>query len=157
MRKSIGNRFWDRVDVCGEDECWEWKGYRNENGYGKMLAFGEQMAHRVSWIINSGEIPEGIKVLHKCDNPPCVNPEHLFLGTLGDNNKDRHRKGRTVVPDNKGSNHGMSKLKESDVVEILRLHQQGLSNMDIVRKFNKVHKATVYDVIFRRTWSHVQA
>lgn len=77
--------------------CWEWKGATSVDGYGKFKSFGEQLAHRVSWVLHRGNIPDGKCVLHKCDNPPCVNPEHLFIGTKDDNNKDRALKGRTII------------------------------------------------------------
>jgi hypothetical protein len=77
--------------------CWEWQKAITPDGYGKFKSFNEQLAHRVSWRLHRGDIGKNLCVLHKCDNPPCVNPEHLFLGTLSENNKDRTFKGRTVI------------------------------------------------------------
>jgi HNH endonuclease len=75
--------------------CLIWGGYKNPKGYGRRRYRGRfWMAHRVAWVEAHGEIPEGMYVLHHCDNPPCINIEHLFLGTLADNNHDRDRKGR---------------------------------------------------------------
>lgn len=93
-------RFWEKVDKRTEDECWEWKGSVNHStGYG---AFGFNSkntgAHRVSWIIANGEIPNGMCVMHKCDNRICVNPKHLSLGTQDDNAKDRNLKNRSWPP-----------------------------------------------------------
>ncbi len=90
-------QLFDRnVDRC--DGCWEWRGYRNPKGYGFTRPGGRGvkgvLAHRLSWELHRGEIPEGMQVLHRCDNPPCVNPEHLFLGTNLDNIRDRVAKGR---------------------------------------------------------------
>lgn len=91
-------RFWDKVNMGGSIDypyCREWNAFRNKQGYGQFR-FQDRMqkAHRVSWILNKGEIPEELCVLHHCDNPPCVNPDHLWLGTDADNVADRDEKGR---------------------------------------------------------------
>ncbi len=84
-------RFWDKVDKS--DDCWEWQGYCLK-GHGRFLYDGYvQYAHRVSWQINVGEIPEGMCVLHKCNNKPCVNPDHLYIGDYQDNAIDRSKDG----------------------------------------------------------------
>lgn len=88
-------RFWAKVAKLGVCSCWEWTGWRKETGYGRVRIDGRILyAHRVSWILANGPIPDDLRVLHRCDNPPCVNPDHLFLGTQGDNNADRDAKGR---------------------------------------------------------------
>lgn len=92
------DRFWDLVDKQDEEGCWLWKGsiYDTGMGYGVLSYQSKHLqAHRVSYELEYGEIPVGLCVLHKCDNPPCVRPDHLFLGTRKDNAEDRHRKGRT--------------------------------------------------------------
>ena len=87
-------RFWVKVDKSGD--CWEWIAFRLKSGYGRFWYKGApHQAHRVSWMLhNLSEIPKGQCVLHRCDNPPCVNPDHLFLGTDADNVRDRDQKGR---------------------------------------------------------------
>lgn len=95
----VEERFWSKVATKGPDDCWEWGAGIGANGYGKFRLSDprrEAGAHRMAWALAKGaEVPEGLCVLHKCDNPPCCNPAHLFLGTKGDNNRDRAEKGRT--------------------------------------------------------------
>jgi len=88
-------RFWQKVEVIPGHECWEWSAYRMPNGYGKFkFNDKEGLAHRASWEIHFGPIPEGLFVCHHCDNPGCVRPDHLFLGTPQDNVDDMYAKGR---------------------------------------------------------------
>jgi len=102
---SRTDRFWAKVNKNGPTPehalgpCWVWTGARSQFGYGNLTTNGKQEnAHRVSWEIHFGPIPDGIRVLHACDNPPCVRPFHLFLGTQKDNNRDREAKGRGNHP-----------------------------------------------------------
>jgi hypothetical protein len=98
MNRSLAERFWEKVDRSGE--CWTWTASKIGRGYGQIgiTRSRSDRAHRVSWRLAHGEIPNGLCVLHRCDNPSCVNPAHLFLGTKGDNAADRQKKGRTVAP-----------------------------------------------------------
>jgi hypothetical protein len=109
-------RFWDKVRVSDEpDSCWNWKGCKDRDGYGKVrinkLYF---RSHRLSYLIHNGDLPEQLEVMHSCDNPSCVNPSHLSVGTPKDNATDRINRGRT----SKGENHPMHKLTQSQVDEI---------------------------------------
>lgn len=93
--KNTEKTFWSRVIVKNTDECWEWQGYKVQGGYGLFgINYRQILTHRYSWELHFGEIPEGLWVLHKCDNPACVNPEHLFTGTSEDNINDKMIKGR---------------------------------------------------------------
>jgi hypothetical protein len=91
--RSVEDRFWEKADTSGE--CWEWTAGKFNTGYGQFSVDGApQLAHRFSYEMHYGKISDGLHVLHTCDNPPCVNPEHLWLGTQADNNEDRDKKGR---------------------------------------------------------------
>ena len=95
------NRFWENIDKGNSDECWLWNKSVDETGYGKLFILNPETmknqgldAHRFSYLIHNGTIPENLCVLHSCDYRRCCNPEHLWLGTKGDNNKDMYAKGR---------------------------------------------------------------
>jgi len=100
MREVI-ERFWDKVGGEGPNNCWEWNGARSKNGYGRFWinGAGVHYAHRISYIMCSGPIPDGGLVLHRCDNPPCVNPEHLYLGNHSENALDvgKHKRESLLV------------------------------------------------------------
>ena len=96
MRRTLEERFWVKVDRRGDDECWPWLKSQVNGGYGQFrVAGGEspKRASRVAWQLTHGD-PGALSVLHSCDNPPCCNPAHLFLGTTADNNADKIQKGR---------------------------------------------------------------
>lgn len=93
-------QFWSKVRKSSPEECWIWTAAKDPRGYGRVTAtrlpFKIQLAHRMSWYLSNGPIPEGKCILHKCDNPPCVNPSHLFLGTRVENIYDAAKKGRLI-------------------------------------------------------------
>ncbi len=133
-RRKRGQRFWapatDRfsaaVTKLDAKSCWPWRGGKNGDGYGAIKVNGVEMkAHRYAWILANGPIPDGLHVLHSCDNPPCCNPSHLFLGTIADNNRDRHAKGRSKNIFPKGSEHPRFKVSPEKAEEMLLLHQEG--------------------------------
>lgn len=92
-KKTTSELFWGWVDKSGD--CWIWMGYRDRKGYGQVRVNGKTFySHRMAWILSVGYIPKGMCVLHHCDNPKCVNPNHLFIGTHADNMHDMIKKGR---------------------------------------------------------------
>jgi len=150
---SIKCKILNRHEKIGE--CWEWKGKINLSGYGcfQQLINGKKkdmLSHRESYKIFKGEIPLGLYVCHHCDNPSCCNPDHLFLGTHSDNMQDMLRKGRQNYP--KRSISGMAKLNENDVLEIRKLKNMGLSQMEISKKYG-ISQGHVSCIINRKYWS----
>lgn len=156
-RRPARERFWNLV-IKGPD-CWEWSGCRHPRGYG-LFSFepgSRQLAHRVVWQLINGMIPPSLCVLHRCDNPPCVRPEHLFLGTQCDNMKDMAAKGRSSkAPRACGSRSGMAVLNEGKVRNMRFEYRRGaVSYAKIARKF-MVSKKTARSAIIGETWRHVQ-
>ena len=139
-------RFWNHVQKT--ESCWPWIGARHRNGYGAMNYSGRIMrVHRISWLINNGAIPEGKQILHTCDNPLCVNPDHLFVGTNSDNMADKVRKGRQA----KGENQGSSKLQENSVREIRQKYQQGISQRELAKQYN-VSTPAISQIVTKKCW-----
>jgi hypothetical protein len=133
--------------------CWDWVGYRDPNGYGRIDVDDRPMlAHRLAYLVHYGSIPGGKNVLHKCDNPQCVNPEHLFLGTQADNVRDMHEKGRARKRALRGPEHGMAKLNEKKV-RAIRAWQGPLK--DIAAQYG-ITATTACDVRKRKTWKHIE-
>lgn len=129
-------RFWSKVDQSGgPDACWNWTAFRDRDGYGRFQISKKvgRTSHRVAWEMENGPIPDGLCVLHKCDNPACVNVSHLFLGTRLDNNKDRHRKGRNGPRVRKYGDDNPSR-KHPENLPRGEGHAHARINEDIVRK-----------------------
>ena len=139
--QRMAARFWAKVDKRGPDECWEWTGMRTVDGYGRIKFDRRRLvASRVLWEITHGENPGDKHVCHKCDNPPCCNPAHLFLGTPLDNVRDMLAKGRCKPP--RGEDHAHARLADSQVREIRELLAAGELHRVIAARFG-VHKSTI--------------
>lgn len=145
--------FWSRVAVAAPDECWLWKGtVRNAAKYGQIgVNAGYYGAHVVSYVLSHGDVPPGQCVLHTCDNPPCVNPKHLWLGTKGDNNSDRRNKGREG--NRVGERNGRAVLNATKVQEIRQLGKTE-NYARIAERFG-VCTVTVAKICQRKLWAHV--
>lgn len=136
-----------------ETGCWIWEKSIARKGYGIMWVQNEKNgAHRYSWELYHGPIPKGMFVLHKCDVPSCVNPDHLFLGTHQDNMDDMRSKGRERYV--KGEACHSAKLKESDVVQIRKLKKEGVSSIRLSELFNVIVDS-INNICSYRTWKHV--
>jgi hypothetical protein len=184
-RRTIEERFWSKVEKRSPDECWEWQAGTDRAGYG-LFRVGPLMrlAHRVAWELTNGPIPEGLCVLHRCDHPPCCNPNCLFLGTNADNSKDMVAKGRhqpfpvgdrnpsRLYPERlacgerhgsrthrervpRGERQGSAKLTELEVREIRRRFAAGgVTKERLARQFG-VSGATVGQIVRRKKWAYL--
>lgn len=150
-------RFEKKYAKSEPSECWEWNGALNARGYGFVqMNKKEILAHRLGWFFRYGPIPDGLCVLHHCDNRRCVNPSHLFLGTRTDNNADCTKKGRNgaFFKTHVGRLHPNAKLDDGKIQEIRRLFSDGVIRADLARRFG-VSKSNMTSIINGRTWAHV--
>lgn len=145
-------RFWNKVDTSGD--CWEWTAYRNKGGYGKFKLSGKaETAHRLAYMFYYGTFEEDMCILHKCDNPPCVNPYHLFLGTRADNVQDMIAKGRARAVS--GNNHGCRVVNSDEVREIREKYKKGTYTQRQLAEEYKIASQTVSAIINRIIWKEV--
>lgn len=156
VARPINDRIMECLDVRSDYECWEWVCGRHQQGYGIIqIDDKKKKAHRVVYEMIVGPIPPGMKLLHKCDNPPCCNPNHLFLGTQADNIRDCESKGRSIHKAINGSRNGMAKLNEEDIVTIRRLYADGaFSQYHIASNFG-VSQTIIHRVVTNKAWRHV--
>lgn len=136
-----------------ETGCWEYQGDRRRGGYGRVSSGGQALVvTRVAYEAWVGPIPEGHVVRHKCDNPPCINPEHLETGTVRDNARDMIERGRHSPP--RGELNGQAKLTEDAVREIRRLYEAGTSQRRISEQFD-ISLGLTHFIVHRKRWAHV--
>jgi hypothetical protein len=153
--KSFEVRFWEKVDVGGPDECWPWKAAKNKKGYGLIgrgrRGEGNIRSNRAAWELTHGEIPDGMLVCHICDNPPCCNPKHLFLGTPRQNHDDKVAKGNQV----RGVKTCTAKLTPDKVRNIRFMYATGgYTQKELARLFN-VTPQQVGRIVRRERWKHI--
>ena len=158
---ALEKRFWKKVEVGKENECWPWTSSKRPSGYGQFQV-GSRMdgtyrlvsAHRMAWELTHGSVPDGLWVLHCCDNRICVNPAHLFLGTHQDNMADMASKGRGRNNGSVGQNNNNAKLRENDIREIRSLAATGGTRVEIAKQFN-VTPQHISDVVLHKRWRHI--
>jgi len=158
MDEKTKARFWSKVNRGGPDECWEWQAYRitQRGGYGHIRwkvdgRWAMVRAHRVAWELTHG--PAGdLGVLHACDNPPCCNPAHLFLGTQQSNMRDKIRKGRHL----RGEQAPGARLTADDVRRIRRLYANGNISQRAIAERYAVGQGLISMIILRKRWAHIE-
>lgn len=155
--QPLTDRFWAKVDKQGPDDCWVWLACTDGAGYGRINQGGGQnkmvFAHRVSWKLHYGPIPEGMCVLHGCDVPGCVNPGHLFLGTRTDNMRDSISRGRNLPKGFcAGEQSPVARLTWTQVDEIRSRYAQGGITQKALGKEFGVHEETIGSIIRHDTW-----
>jgi hypothetical protein len=156
----LTDRFWSKVNKWGPTPshapglgaCWVWTAGAHEFGYGKIgrPGGGSEYAHRLSWVMHNGEIRGGLEVLHQCDNPRCVRPAHLFLGTKQDNLRDMRSKGRG----GSGESHGHTRLTLEQVRDLRSLYDSGVGPSELGRKFGCT-AGTACNIGKRKSWKYV--
>jgi len=147
---KVVRRFWKFTDRRGDNECWIWNGVVNWLGYGRLLVeYKSTQAHRISWAIHHGEIPDGLHVLHTCNNRQCVNPAHLFLGTQSENTAQAYHDGN--LHSMKGEAHPRAKLTNEKVIQI---RNSSDTAAQLAQQYG-VNKATIRDILSGRRWKHI--
>jgi len=152
-KQNISDRFNPLIDGTDSSVCWPFKGTLDNDGYGKFVLEPDCLAHRVAYRLFIGDIPDGKQVLHKCDNPACCNPRHLFLGTASDNMKDMWAKNRHPRPIGEKNNH--AKLTKSSVLTIRDMYASGKYHQKDLAKLYHVSQALISAIITRRNWTHI--
>ena len=154
----IKARFLSKIDIRGPDECWEWQASCHTSGYGrfKIASHVTMMANRVSLVLHTGEDRTDLMALHRCDNPPCCNPHHLYWGTHSDNMQDMHRRGRYPDRDQSGVNNGAAKIDERQLALIVTRLQEGWNNKQIAEDLPIGH-AMVSKIRLGHMWSEQTA
>lgn len=152
----LAERFWSKVSVDVVSGCWNWTASGNQKGYGHISIEGSRLtrAHHAAWLLAHFIIPDGMQVLHRCDNRRCVRPDHLFLGTHQDNMDDMIAKGRARNVPRPGSLNGFAKLNEMQVAEMRERHASGESIADLADVY-EVTESNVACILRGKTWRHV--
>jgi hypothetical protein len=157
QRASLERRFWICVRRNGKNGCWRWVGFIDRDGYGVLGAPARKnknlRAHRVAWLLHNGPVPPGLWVLHHCDNPPCCNPKHLWVGTPRENALDMIRKNRHGAP--KGAKHYAAKLTAAGVRDARKRFKQGETLTALAIEY-QVSTSTLGEAVHRYTWKSVK-
>jgi hypothetical protein len=155
---SLSKRFFSKIERT--DACWNWTGIKWQSGYGDFRTYKDNKsistsAHRYSWELHFGEIPEGMYVLHKCDNRGCVNPEHLFLGTQKENIQDMVNKGRAPINALRGTESPKAKLTADQVREIRKLYENPTYGFRKIAKMFGVSKHSISLIVKKESYKDV--
>jgi len=160
-RDTLENRLWAKVLVTDADECWPWLATKNNKGYGLLsidAKTGKKLAHRIVYTLTKGNIPDGLVVMHSCDNPSCCNPAHLSCGTQLDNMRDKlgksrgnNRWGGNPPPRFSGESHPKATVSE-ETVRAIRLSKK--SRKEIALEFS-ISEGLVKSIRSRQTWKHI--
>ena len=155
--KKLSERFWPKVSRSSRG-CWLWRGAKTRGGYGILALVNgvHTTAHRAAWLLFFGPIRPGIYVLHRCDNPACVNPSHLWVGTQKANIHDMMAKGRMGTYDKRGERNPSAKLTDADVRRARTMVASGLSIEGLV-KSSGVTKKTLRKAVTGKTFAHLEA
>lgn len=156
--KTIEQRFWEKADKKDLNSCWLWTASSTIGGYGRLRCKRNEKwivisAHRYSYELHFGSISNEIQVLHTCDTPACVNPDHLFLGTHLDNMTDKRNKKRGLSA--RGENHSSAKLTENEVIEIRKNYAVGIRQAELAKKYS-VAQTLISHIVTRGAWKHVK-
>jgi hypothetical protein len=151
--------FWEKVDRSGgKDACWIWTRYADTNGYGALKVWGKKVtAHRYSYELAYGQVPEGMEVCHRCNERLCVNPGHLYAGTRQQNVADMIAAGNSGLrppPPKQGSDHPSAVLTEAEVIDIYQRAWSGGSQIQIAQEYG-VSKHTISDIKHGKSWHHL--
>jgi HNH endonuclease len=150
----LAQRLWAKVDRHGPDECWEWQGHRDRGGYGQITdGKKSRRVHQVAWETTRGPIPAGLHVLHSCDNPPCCNPAHLYLGDNAQNVGDRVARRRSA--NLRGTEHGRAMVTEKNVLAIRARYARGGTTYPELASIYGVSSQAIAAIVSRRTWRHL--
>ncbi len=146
--------FWEGINILDKNSCWEWKRSVNKDGYGRTGVAGQDLiAHRVAYFLHYNENPMQLVVCHKCDNPICCNPHHLFLGTNKENTLDMVSKGRNQI----GENHIRAKITEEEVSKIKELYLTGNYHHPDLAKLFSISKRQIGRILRGEGWTHLEA
>ncbi len=157
LPNTLKNLFYSLTSLPNENGCLEWFGSKNSHGYGQISRYKDSpvLATRFSYLLHYGVFNRKLWVLHKCDNPACVNPEHLFLGNRSMNMRDCFIKGRLWLPNITGENNPSAILSNKDVLKIKKFLKEGVKAKDLASKYN-CHTDTIYAIKTNKNWSTVQ-